>query len=409
MSKLGRRHHMVYIANARLPTEKAHGFQICKMCEAFALHRMDVLLMHPYRYQSNVTLRGRSVFDYYGMHPSFRVQTLPNLDIVRLERLLPRSAFTPAFFAHGWLWGLYVTLVARRKQADLYYTRDSNIASWLVRLGLPTIYEAHVVPKRGQRWLLKTMTQNRTLKLVVVLTSFIRSRLMEIGFPAEKVIILPDGVDVQMFARLPCKNACRRRLGLPLDRPIIGYIGRFHTLGMEKGIPELVQAMAHLHAANGMAPLLLCVGGPMDVVPQYLALASRLGIPKSHICFADRVPNKDVPLWVRSFDVAVAPFPLTEHYAYFMSPLKLFEYMAAGVPIVTTDLPSIREILQHRKNAWLVQPGSAQGLAEGIRTVLTDPPLAQNLVQESLNHVRSYTWLQRTHRLLDLVVSGEVV
>jgi len=391
---------LVYLANVRLPTEKAHGYQICKMCEAFALNGAEVVLLHPYRHQADPRLVGWTVFDYYGIKPIFQVQTLKNLDVVVLNRFIPDRIFTPIFFAHALIWGYYAASVARQFRADLYYTRDATIAYWLVRMGLPTVYEAHVAPNRGQRWLLRKITRHSLLRLVVVLTSFLRQRFLDMGFSSDRVIVLPDGVDLDLFESLPSKDDCRRRLGLPLGRPIIGYIGRFRTLEMEKGIPELVEAMKDLSSVNGAEPLLLCVGGPMDAVPAYLELARRIGIPQDRLRFVDRVPNTEVPYWIRAFDVALAPFPWADHYAYFMSPLKLFEYMAAGVPILATDLPSIREVLRHGENAWLVPPGDPKALTEGIRHLLENSNLAERLARQAKEDVRQYTWKRRAAVIL---------
>jgi glycosyltransferase involved in cell wall biosynthesis len=189
-------------------------------------------------------------------------------------------------------------------------------------------------------------------------------------------------------------------LGLPQDRAIIGYIGRFRTMEMEKGIPELVQAMAHLRSVNGKEPLLLCVGGPLTTVPFYLDLALRCGIPSINLRFVDRVPNREVPFWMRAFDIAVAPFPYTEHYAYFMSPLKIFEYIAAGVPVVATDLPSIREVLHHGQNAWLVKPDDPRALAQGIHQILNYSDVAEKLTHQASRDVQSKTWRRRASEIL---------
>jgi glycosyltransferase involved in cell wall biosynthesis len=340
------------------------------------------------------------VFDYYGIKPIFQVQTLKNLDVVVLNRFIPDRIFTPIFFAHAFIWGHYAASAARQFRADLYYTRDATIAYWLVRMGLPTVYEAHVAPNRGQRWLLRKITRHSLLRLVVVLTSFLRQRFLDMGFSSDRVIVLPDGVDLDLFEGLPSKDDCRRRLGLPLGRPIIGYIGRFRTLEMEKGIPELVEAMKDLSSVNGAEPLLLCVGGPMDAVPTYLELARRIGIPQDRLRFVDRVPNTEVPYWIRSCDVATIPWTWTEFSAYFTSPLKLFEYMAAGVPILATDLPSIREVLRHGENAWLVPPSNPKALAEGIRHLLENPDLAERLAQQARKDVRQYTWKRRAAVIL---------
>jgi glycosyltransferase involved in cell wall biosynthesis len=340
------------------------------------------------------------VFDYYGIKPIFQVQTLKNLDVVVLNRFIPDWIFTPIFFAHAFIWGYYAASMARQYRADLYYTRDTTIAYWLVRMGLPTVYEAHVVPNRGQKLLLRKIKRQPSLRLVAVLTSFLRQRFLDMGFSSEQVIVLPDGVDLDLFEGLPSKEDCRRRLGLPLEQPIIGYIGRFRTLEMEKGIPELVEAMKDLSSVNGAEPLLLCVGGPMDAVPTYLQLARRIGIPQDRLRFVDRVPNTEVPYWIRAFDVALAPFPWVDHYAYFMSPLKLFEYMATGVPILATDLPSIREVLRHGENAWLVPPDDPKALAEGIRHLLENSDLAERLARQAKEDVRQYTWKRRAAVIL---------
>ena len=397
---------IIYVSNSRLPTEKAHGYQICKMCEAFALNGAEVVLLHPYRHQSDPGLVGLTVFDYYGVKPIFQVKTLKNWDVVVLNRFISDQIFTPIFFAQAFIWGYYAASVAQRHKADLYFTRDSTIAYWLMRMGLPTVYEAHVVPNRGQKWLLRKIARHPMLRLVVVLTSFIRQRFLEIGFPSDKVIVLPDGVDLDLFEGLPSKEDCRRRLGLPLDRPIIGYIGRFRTLGMEKGIPELVEAVGHLASVKGGEPLLLCVGGPMDAVSVYMDLARRIGVPEDRLQFVDRVPNSEVPYWIRSCDIATIPWTWTEFSAYFTSPLKLFEYMAAGVPILATDLPSIREVLRHGENAWLVPPGDPKALAEGIRHLLENPNLAEGLARQAREDVRQYTWKRRAAAIIMQHVLG---
>jgi glycosyltransferase involved in cell wall biosynthesis len=391
---------LVYLVNARLPTEKAHGYQICKMCEAFAHHALQVMLMHPYRYQPDPSLREQTIFNYYGIERNFQVRALANWDVVRWNMRIPDQPFAIIFFAHALCYGLYAALLARREKADLYYTRDSEFAFWLTRLGLPTVYEAHVVPKHGQLWLLRRMAQDQRLPMIVVLTCFIRERLVQLGFPPEKVLVLPDGVDLSLFHDLPSREACRQRLGLPGDRSIIGYIGRFHTLGNEKGIPELVQTMSYLPVLRGKEPLLLCVGGPMDAVPTYVELACKLGVSERRLQFVDRVPNHEVPLWMRACDVVTIPWPWTEFSAYFTSPLKLFEYMAAGVPIVASDLPSIRQVLRHGENAWLVEPGSHHSLGEGLNMVLGNPSTAQRLAARARSDVLRFTWLERAQTIL---------
>ena len=394
---------LIYIANVRLPTEKAHGYQITKMCEAFSDLNVEVLLLHPHRHQHDHRLKDTTVFEYYSVRPVFEVQTLANWDIVRLNSWLSDRVFAPLFLAHAMLWGLYAACVARREQGQLYYTRDNSVAYWLVRLGLPTVYEAHTVPRRGQGWLLEHIAHHPSLSLVPVLTSFIKKQFVTMGFPEEKMPVTPDAVDPNSVKNLPSKEECRRLLGLPLERPIIGYIGRFQTMGIEKGISELIESMGHLHSVDGKTPLLLCVGGPMNEVDSYLDTAHSIGVPRQMLKFVDRVPNSEVPRVIKACDICTIPWPWTEFSAYYTSPLKLFEYMAGGVPIVASDLPSIKEILRHDENAWLVPPGDPSALAEGINTLLTDQKRAQRLAQKAYEEVKGYTWETRAAQILELI------
>jgi len=391
---------LIYIANARLPTEKAHGYQIIKMCEAFSELGVEVLLLHPHRHQDDQGMRNKTVFEYYELNPSFEIGTLPNPDALRVERFFPGRSFVWFFFLHGLLWGLYAALKARKEQADLYYTRDVTLAFWLTRLGLPTVFEGHTLPKR-RGWLLRRMARHQRLRLVVRLTSFLKEEFAELGFDQERLGVFPDAVDLSLFNNLPSKAECRLQLNLSLSIPIIGYIGRFHTMGMEKGIPELIESMAHLRSVNGKTPLLLCVGGPMSAVPNYLDRADSLGISRQLLKFVDRVSNSEVSRVMKACDVCTIPWPWTEFSAYYTSPLKLFEYMAAGVPIVASDLPSMREILRHDENAWLVQPGDPSALAEGITTLLSDRNRAERLAEKARQDVKRYTWEARAAQIIN--------
>ena len=397
---------LIYIANARLPTEKAHGYQICKMCETFAENGVDVELWHPSRNQTLPELRAKSVFDYYGIRRNFRVKTVPNLDVIRLERFFPKSIFKYVFFLHALMWGLYVAIAARKERADLYFTRDSQVAYWLVRVGLPTIYEAHLAPKRGQRRLLAAIANKPMLKLVVALADSIREELSYVGFPQEKIIVQGHGVDLSLFRDLPSRRECRGRLGLPLERIIIGYIGRFEAAGQGKGIPDLVQAMKYLPSFDGTEPLLLCVGGPMSLVPAYYELARHIGIAEERLLIIDRVPNSDVPYWIRACDLLLLPLSQKIASSVGSMPLKLLEYMAASACIIASDLPSIREVLRHGESGWLVEAKSdtaaldSEALAKAINYLMCDSGLRTRVAREAQKTAANYAWGVRVFSIL---------
>jgi glycosyltransferase involved in cell wall biosynthesis len=393
---------LAYLVNARIPTEKAHGVHIAKMCEALSGHDVEVSLLYPRRKQLDADLSETDVFEYYGVSRSFESVAVKNWDVFKIQRALPASLFSLVFVVHAIAWSFYAVLFARRQKYDLYYTRDSFVAAWLLLRGLPTILEAHETPRRLRKLLVRFSARRRSLVGLVVLTRQLRDDFVELGFPEDKVHVMPDCVDLRDFAALPSRQTCRKRLGLPDDRPIIGYIGRFRTMDREKGVPELVRALEHLSEIDGHEPLLLCVGGPAGAVPDYLRVAEEAGVSADRIRFVDQIPRREVPYWISACDVVCIPWPWTRFSAYYTSPLKLFEYLAAGVPIVATDLPSLREIVTHGETAWLVEPGVPKSLAAGIDRVLRDPGLASRLSENATRHVRQYTWDRRVAQILQM-------
>lgn len=396
---------LAYIANIRLPTEKAHGFQICKMCESFALQNTAVSLYHPHR-QQTPTLASKTAqdaFDYYGIQPTFTIHTVPQTDFIAYENQLPGRLLRFLLNKSATRFAKRSANLATDNQNTLFYTRDFGVADHLTSQGLPTILEAHSVPKGRDYAKLAAVVKRPSFQFGVVLTQFIRQALIKAGASPNKVIVEPDAVDLAQYANLPSPGVAKQQLNLPLNRPIIGYIGRFKTMGMDKGIHFLLNMMAHLPKEMDAEPLLLCVGGPLDDVAQYVKVAKSLDVPNGRLQFVGRVPNTAVPLWMQAIDIATMPYPFTEHYAYYMSPMKLFEYLAAGKAIVSTDLPSIQEIITDGQNGLLFPHDNPQAFAHGILHLLTDDARKQQLETKAKQDVQKYSWTARAKRILEAV------
>jgi glycosyltransferase involved in cell wall biosynthesis len=328
-----------------------------------------------------------------------------NLDPMALVDTLPPRVGGALFTLHAFAWGLYAACAAARRRATLYYTRDASLALWLVLLGCPTVCELHRGASGSARWVLRLVGKRRALRAVIAITEPGRRHIVQAGAPGGKVRVAADGVDLSMFEGLQTRDECRRQLGLPSERRIVGYIGRFRTMEMEKGIPDLVDAVARL-SDSLQPPLLLCVGGPMEAVREYRERARHCGIREDDILFVDRVPNVRVPLWIRACDIVTLPLPSTPYFERFPSPMKLFEYLASGVPIVASDLPSLREVLTHGVDAWLVEAGNPEALAAGILRVLEDEHLGRALAAAAGRQALGYGWDHRAARILEAAGIG---
>lgn len=393
---------LIYVVNARLPTEKAHGLQIAKMCEAMGRLNINIELWHPRRHQPDEGLMPE-VFDYYGVDRTFTVRTLKNVDIVPLIENRTERLIVPMFSLHGVLWSTYAAALVKRAKPDVVMTRDPSLAFTLVRAGLPTIYESLLVPARLGKWFLQNISDRENLRRVIAVTTPIAARLAEFGVPEEKLIVLPDAVDLKHFRPVSDRRQLRDQLGLPRGRPIVGYVGRFQAMGLEKGIPELIESFLTIECP-GERPLLLCVGGPMDSVPTYMELVRRFGLSEDDVRFVDRVPNPEVARWMQACDALTIPWRWNEVSAYFTSPLKMFEYMAAGVPIVASDLPALRDVLRDGENALLVQPGDPIALAAGLSRIFREPDLAARLAETAWTEVQDFTWDKRVVKILSGLV-----
>ena len=381
-----------------------------KMCEAMASLGHDVELFHPFRHQA--ALADTDPFRYYGIRPNFRVHTLANWDVVRLERRLPARLFRALFAARELGWGLMAARRAARARPDLVYTRNPSYAFWAARFGSACAFEAHLPPTSRTAPLIRSFARRPSMRAVYALTSHTAAELEAAGVPAEKIALLPDAADPATFASPPAKEEARKQLQLPLRRPIIGYVGRFETMGRDKGVRDLIEAVA-VAELREMDPLLLCVGGPMDRVQAYMDFGESLGVPASALQFVDRVPNREISTWLAAIDVGTIPAPAvsrngikarsssTDGYRMATSPIKLFEYMAAGLPIVAADLPGIRDVLDDGESVLLAPPGDAEALGRQLATVLDDPSFARRLGDRARRDAARYTWEGRAQRALD--------
>lgn len=400
---------LLYLSAARLPTEKAHGYQIIKMCEAFVANGVQVTLIHPHVKQKDPALE-ISPFDYYGVPPVFDIQTLKGIDGLAIARRISPDLSPYGFRLLRWthlLNSIRFTMPFWSNPQVCYFGRDLMtivVLSWFRRfIRGRIVFEAHTLPASQMQLIVHSLNR---LDVLLTITVQLKRLFVEAGVSERRISVAPDAVDLEQFQISDSRQACRQRLGLPTKRPIIGYVGRFQTMGQEKGIPELIRAMAYLPVIQGQEPLLLCVGGPLDSVPSYLDLAAQVGVPESRLRFVDRVPNVEVPYWMRACDVVTIPFPWNEHMAYYTSPMKLFEYMAVGTPIIASDLPALGEILEHEHNAILVTPGDPQALAVGIKQILTDSALAQRISEQALEDVRRHTWNSRAQSILKAISNG---
>ncbi len=354
-----------YLAFVRLPTEKAHGLQIMKTCEALAEAGHEVELVIPGRH----TEIDGDPFTYHGSEQNFTIAKLNTPDFVSAGFL--GFLFSLVCFAEVSIW---------RKNywtADIVFSRDALILFQHILLGRTLIYEAHNNPS----WV--SVLVAKRAKRVVTISEGLKQAYVAKGVSPEKIIVVPDAVDLKLFQNPPSKIDARRRFGIPEGEKIAMYVGK---IDQPKGADVFAESSEHL--PSGTRAVLVGEG------PTLAALKKKY--PKAF--FVPSTKYTELPNVLAAADVVVLPNSgESTESARNTSPLKLFAYMASGAPIVASDVSAIREVLPDYA-ATYVRPDDAKALAEGISHALAN---GTEKGENAKRLAEGYSWDSRARRILE--------
>ncbi|MFH1890149.1 MAG: glycosyltransferase [Candidatus Kuenenbacteria bacterium] len=385
---------ILYISNSRIPTVKAYGHQIMKMCQVFAAQKVAVELVCPTR--KNPQFKSMDPFEYYHIKKIFKIKKILSYDPHWMMKL-PQGTyikFQLAFFTVS----LFIYLLFKKNKAEyIFYTRDEYLLPVLHLFSKRVVWEGHSLPRRKKYYAKYFKKCHR----IAVLTQELKKMLIKLGVSQDKILVSPDAVELEIFAISESRQDARQKLKLPKNKIILGYTGSFKTKNMDKGIQDILNSIVILKEKN-IDILFVAVGGSQADIDFYLSMAKDLKV-QDRALFLDKVDQSALALYGQAFDILLMPFPYTKHYAYFMSPLKMFEYMAAKRPIIATHLPSIKEVL-NQENSIFVKPDNPQDLAQGIITLIYNPNLACQLAKQAFIDVKQYTWQKRAERIIGFLI-----
>lgn len=370
---------LYYIANARMPTEKAHGIQIAKMCEAFIENGIDVVLVVPYRSTDT-----RSICEYYGLRVEIPLERLPSLDLYTRGRL--GYAVSSLSFMFSYL----VFLVRKKRTGEQFvlYTVDLDTfsSSFLTFLHRPLFSEMHSAKRStfAERMLFKSICG------IIAINRIIAEELQNV-FPYSRAryIIEPNGVDLTTFPAIE-KQAARAQLGLPQDAYIALYSGRFFEW---KGLEILPKA-----AAIAPAVRFQIVGGDEEEFKKL----SKESLP-ANFFFAGSRPFNEMPLWYAAADVLLVLGTKRDVQSYrYTSPMKLFEYFAAKRLIVASKTPALCQIVSE-KEVLFYEPDNAQDLARVVESAITQGEYFLSLIEMTSRRAATSSWSARADRIAQYI------
>lgn len=386
---------LLYLADTRFPIERANGVQTMATCHALAARGHDVTLV----VRPDSTTPARDPFVFYDLQPvaGLHLHYVTTATGARTRRI---------FFLLA-----AMKIVASQSDA-LVYTRDLGLASFLLQIPSVrrprVIYESHGVSvtvneemprllgnpglKTSHRKRLRLNRQERRVwrraPAYVTITRALEGELTKRYGRRVNVFVVPDGArDADSAA-----PAALRQPPSADGMPIAAYAGHLYPW---KGVDVFVRALAITRGVRG-----LIVGGhPGEADRERVeALARELGV-MSRLEITGLVPPGDVERHLRSAAMLVLPNSMSAISDRYTSPLKLFEYMRLGRPIIASNLAAIREVLTDGKTALLVPPDDPEALAAALVRVGSDLALAAALGVAARGLAPEYTWARRAERL----------
>jgi glycosyltransferase involved in cell wall biosynthesis len=366
---------IAYIADTPIPSRAANSIQVMKMCAAFSRKHATTLIVPR---QRETAEPAGDVFSFYGVGHTFR-----------LARYRPWPFRRGAHRVNGWL----ALAAAARHGVDLVYSRSLLASGQAAACGYRTVFEAHRFVGEGRgRSILRRLAKRSNFERLVVISDALR-RAYSDAFPelADRIVTAHDAADAPLRTNPPAG----------LDQPTsvlrVGYVGHLYP---GKGM-ELIAAMAPRCPSAEFH----VVGGTAQDIAHWQSILSSVG----NIRFHGYVPHRETPGYLQAFDVVLAPYgrrvetfgSTDDDISRWMSPLKIFEYMAAGRAIICSDLPVLREVLDEGKTALFCSPDAVEPWCAAIDELAGKPHLRAALGEAArATFLREHTWQARAELVL---------
>lgn len=371
------------IFHGRFPSNKAASLFAAKSAEAFAEEGMDVELVVSRRLRREMG----DPYDYYRTKRNFNIVYLPVLDIPTPDFMttirFALSSLSSSLFCYWYL-------LRHAGKRDIIYSNEYLPLFFASLSFSQTFYEMHDFPETGRGLFGVFLRRMRWVLIHNTWKVEAAKRIFKIN--EDRILCEPNAVQVEDFDIAVSKNDAREELNLPKDKKIIVYTGHLYSW---KGVDTLALAAKELPKDY----LVVFVGG----VPEDIKKLSDAHKGEPNILIAGWRTHSEIPLWQKAADVLILPNTAKENISkYYTSPMKLFEYMASKRPIVATDIPSIREVLDD-SNAMIVAPDDPNAMAKGIINILTDTVRAEVITEKAYRDVALHTWRKRAKRILDFI------
>jgi glycosyltransferase involved in cell wall biosynthesis len=369
---------ILHLTLSPFPGPGASVVQIANMAQAFSELGHTVVVIAPTgaRATSEAPGGGRD----FGFTPAFEVRTLSR----RIHR------------GQSYLHAARIARLASRGAPDLVFSRNLRASLLPALMGIPTVVEVHTLNALSgaqDRWVLRRLQRAAGLRGFVAISQGLADDMVgQLGIDAERILVAHDAVRL-------VDDAETVRAPSDPGTVTVGYTG---SMFPGRGVEQLVALVEQEPRVT-----LHLVGGPQAAAEDWASAAPRAHGEGRLVIHGVVSPARARELQ-RGFDVLAAPF--ARHVSTdsgvdssrWMSPMKVFEYMASGRPIIISDLPVLREVLRPDVDALMVPPEDLDALAAAVHRIADDPSLGERLASSALERVRrEFTWHRRATTILE--------
>ena len=244
-----------------------------------------------------------------------------------------------------------------------------------------------------QRW---EVVRFRPADAITVVSSYLKTYLITHGLDSDRILVNQNGVDA-CLTDLPATSGIREQYGIPTDAFVIGYIGGMETF---RRLPEVIGYFAQLRRNGNDDLVLLIVGDGEDMSEVKAAINADKDILDGAVKLAGWQENSELPKFLRTFDLAI--FPFTNDYC---SPLKLFEYLGAGIPTIGPDTSAVREVFENGVHLRMVKQDGSD-FVRAILEMKANPHHSAVLGANGRRFVLDkYTWKMNAERTVNYIKS----
>ncbi len=278
---------------------------------------------------------------------------------------------------------------------NLSYCRTYRTAYYNILKDLPTIIEMHS-PYLNDPEMQKLLTLSRKKNFlgIVTISNILKEKIINKRVPDKKVLVLDGAVDLSRFELIKdSKYQIRKKLKLPSDKKIILYAG---SLRKERGIDLIIKSS---HELKNKEYYFIIIGGKKKQINYWTNFMKKKNI-RSNFYFLGYKQNSLIPLYLKSADILLAPYSTNCLTVKWMSPIKIFEYMASGVPIIASDVKRMKEICS-KDECIFFKADNHIDLTRKIEYLIQNENLQKSIVKNSLNEVKNHSYERRCKKILE--------